>query len=127
MQSKILFTFLFIFTFFCFNIFFGNQLKQDKKSVTKNSFAIKQVGNFSKKQTKLVSFEAIDVDYDEEFQNNCSKYSEKNSFLIFKRHSNFTFKEICLAKLNLLSNSCNFFFHVNEANPLYLSNCQIII
>ena len=127
MKSKATFIYSIIITFFCFTSLFGNISKQNY-NVTNNFIVAKQVVDFSKKQTNLVSFEAVDVDYDEELHNDKSKNSEKNNQLVFlDNHSKYFFQDECLSLEHSLINNGFFTFNAHKAYPLYLTYCQIII
>ena len=126
MKLKTAFIYSIIMTFFCFNSFFGNVLKQNN-NVANNIILAKQATDFSKKQSNLFSIEAIDIDFDEELHDETSKFSSKNNFILFDYNSKFIFLANCLSKSTSFSNYNIFIFYLNEANPLYLSNCQIII
>ena len=127
MKLKTAFIYSIIITFFCFTSFFGNVSKQNN-NVTNDYNVAKQVADFSKKQTNFVSFEAVDVDYDEELHNDKSKNSEKNNHLVFlDNHSKYFFQDECLSLGHSFINYVFFTFNANKANPLYLTYCQIII
>ena len=126
-EIKSNFIYSIIITFFCFTSFFENVSKQNE-NVTNNCIVAKQVEDFSKKQTNFVSFEAVDVDYDEELHNDKSKNSEKNNDLVFlDNHSKYFFQDECLLLDHSFNNISFFTFKVNKAIPLYLNYCQIII
>ena len=127
MKSKATFIYSIIITFFCFTSIFGKVSKQNG-NVTNNCIVAKQVVDFSKKQTNFVSFEAVDVDYDEELHDDKSKNSEKNNHLVFlDNHSKYFFQDECLSLEHSFINNGFFTFKANKANPLYLTYCQIII
>ena len=127
MKTKATFIYSIIITFFCFTSIFGNVSKQND-NVTNDYNVAKQVADFSKKQMNFVSFEAVDVDFDEELHDDKSKNSEKNNHLFFlDNHSKYFFQDECLSLEHSFINYVFFTFNANKANQLYLTYCQIII